>query len=325
MPSGGRLTSGGFLDAPTRQAVSATRDHFVFHINTASGAKVAGALRLPIAAGGAQCSRDAQPAPVTVSYAKRWTGSHSAALLRDPQELPTGDALLLYGEWEESRGLQTCMIESADGATHQVWLRPPPATSPARRAFRDRGVTALCVEAAAGLVVGCGSAPRGMALPGVVLWDLFSGLVLSECGHSGAMPEPSLVAEQVEPQVAVGGHPGGLRFGRGERVECFTENGWRSGTIVELWYREDDWTPGREAPYRITLDARAGMALADVLATEDVPQLVRRADPRAELYEAGAEVQVALDPRRSQVLIGIFHGKRPGGRVFCLLAESSHG
>lgn len=328
MPSGGRGLSGGFLDAPTRQAVSATRDHFVFHINTASGAKVAGALRLPSAASGAQCSRDAELAPATVSYAKRWTGSHAAALLSDPHELPTGDALLLYGEWEESRGLLACMIESADGETHQVRLRTPPAASPARRAFRNRGIASLCVVAEAGLVLGCGSAPRGMALPAVVLWDLSSGFVLSECGHSDAAPQPSLVPEEAGPQgtsASSGVSAGGLRFGQGEHVECFTENGWRSGIVMELWYREDDWTPGREAPYRIRLDARADMAAADVLAPADIPQLIRRADPRAELYEAGAEVQVALDPRRSQILIGIFHGKRPGGRVFCLSAESSIG
>lgn len=324
MPSGGR--GGGFLDSPTRQAVSATQNHFVFHINTDSGAKVAGALRLPSAACGAQCSRDAELVPATVSYARRWTGSHAAASLRDPHELPTGDALLLYGEWEESHGLLTCMIESANGESQQVRLRTPSAASSARKAFRDRGIASLCVDANAGLVVGCGSAPQGLALPAVVLWDLSTGFILGECAHPGAAPEPSLVVEEAGLQGADGsprGSRGGLRFGPGECVECFTENGWRSGTITELWYREDDWTPGRTAPYQIHLDARSGMASADVLAPADIPQLVRRADPRAELYEIGAEVQVAIDPRRSQILVGIFHGKRPGGRVHCLRIESS--
>ena len=45
-----------------------------------------------------------------------------------------------------------------------------------------------------------------------------------------------------------------LRFGIGDKVECNTGEGWSSGTVVALMYRDDRMPPGVVAPYQIHLD-----------------------------------------------------------------------
>lgn len=49
-----------------------------------------------------------------------------------------------------------------------------------------------------------------------------------------------------------------LRFGVGQRVQCRVGpdevTGWASGTIIQLWYRENSWNSGTYAPYKIRLD-----------------------------------------------------------------------
>ena len=45
-----------------------------------------------------------------------------------------------------------------------------------------------------------------------------------------------------------------LRFAMGDKVECNAADGWSSGTITKLMYREDFMPPGFVAPYQIRLD-----------------------------------------------------------------------
>lgn len=45
-----------------------------------------------------------------------------------------------------------------------------------------------------------------------------------------------------------------LRFSVGTRVQCRTGKGWSDGSIVRLWYRQDNFEPGYYAPYQIKLD-----------------------------------------------------------------------
>merc|ERR1711907_21209 len=46
-----------------------------------------------------------------------------------------------------------------------------------------------------------------------------------------------------------------LRFGIADRVYCNTAEGWQLGSVVELYYREDDWPDGQVAAYQVELDA----------------------------------------------------------------------
>jgi hypothetical protein len=46
-----------------------------------------------------------------------------------------------------------------------------------------------------------------------------------------------------------------LRFNVGAAVFCRVgPDNWESGTISQLWYREDKWPDGAFAPYQIVLD-----------------------------------------------------------------------
>ena len=81
-----------------RSAVSSTRDHFVFHVNTFSGAKIAGAVRLPKTKGGASSAAEAPCSEAPVSFAKKWPDGPMAEL-EEPSELPVEDQLLLHSRW----------------------------------------------------------------------------------------------------------------------------------------------------------------------------------------------------------------------------------
>jgi hypothetical protein len=65
-----------------------------------------------------------------------------------------------------------------------------------------------------------------------------------------------------------------LRFNLGQRVECRIGpdpvTGWSTGTIIELWYRDEDWPEGSYAPYKIELDD--GRA---IFAPGDIDQVIR--------------------------------------------------
>ena len=46
-----------------------------------------------------------------------------------------------------------------------------------------------------------------------------------------------------------------LRFKVGSRVKCCVDEGrWASGTVIELWYTEDNFAQGFYAPYQVELD-----------------------------------------------------------------------
>mmetsp|Transcript_14828 Transcript_14828/g.36277 ORF Transcript_14828/g.36277 Transcript_14828/m.36277 type:complete len:192 (+) Transcript_14828:343-918(+) len=46
-----------------------------------------------------------------------------------------------------------------------------------------------------------------------------------------------------------------LRFELGSRVLCrLGQDTWGPGTVVMLWYREENWPPGSYAPYQVKLD-----------------------------------------------------------------------
>ncbi|EJK75479.1 hypothetical protein THAOC_02794 [Thalassiosira oceanica] len=67
-----------------------------------------------------------------------------------------------------------------------------------------------------------------------------------------------------------------LRFGVGQNVICRVGpdpvNGWASGRVKELWYREPSWPESSWAPYKIELsDGR------NIFAPGDVDQIIRQA------------------------------------------------
>jgi len=49
-----------------------------------------------------------------------------------------------------------------------------------------------------------------------------------------------------------------LRFKVGQKVQCRIGpdpvDGWASGKIIQLWYKEQGWPPGSFAPYKVDLD-----------------------------------------------------------------------
>mmetsp|Transcript_54422 Transcript_54422/g.100559 ORF Transcript_54422/g.100559 Transcript_54422/m.100559 type:complete len:543 (-) Transcript_54422:71-1699(-) len=65
-----------------------------------------------------------------------------------------------------------------------------------------------------------------------------------------------------------------LRFDIGRRVQCnLGSQGWATGTIVALHYREDHWPAGKESPYQIELDAKYDSNL--IHAPADIPAVIR--------------------------------------------------
>eukprot|EP00931_Biecheleriopsis_adriatica_P115629 TRINITY_DN91398_c0_g1_i1.p1 TRINITY_DN91398_c0_g1~~TRINITY_DN91398_c0_g1_i1.p1 ORF type:complete len:676 (-),score=68.99 TRINITY_DN91398_c0_g1_i1:45-2072(-) len=82
-----------------------------------------------------------------------------------------------------------------------------------------------------------------------------------------------------QPYIALPAKAGnGFRFCVGDRVSCRTDagrNGWATGRVVALHYREDDWAPGQTVPYQIALDERFGGHL--IYAPHDTPNLIRSA------------------------------------------------
>lgn len=296
-----------------RQAVSATSDHFIFHLKT-THAMMVGALRLPSAAHGAASPSLAEWATASVSFAKRWPIGHPMAELNEPNEMPVDDSLLLHGSWERS-GLLVCLVHSANGDVVSCQLKPPAESGLAYRSFSGGGIGSLSLSIATGLVCACGSAQRGLPPPPIVIWDLLTGIVISECDGIGAAPTlsqplPALgsteALESDDEDGPLGDH--GLRFGVGKRVECNTVDGWVSGRIIALNYREDDWEPGVHAPYQIRCEDGAL-----IFAPADVPQLVRK---NSSIYDQSFQAQVVLSPKRGTVLVGLLHELNEDGKVY---------
>jgi len=64
-----------------------------------------------------------------------------------------------------------------------------------------------------------------------------------------------------------------MRFAVGDKVKCNTGDGWQSGEIVALMYRDEYMPPGMVAPYQVKLDANGGL----IYAPQDTDELIRKA------------------------------------------------
>jgi G3E family GTPase len=83
-------------------------------------------------------------------------------------------------------------------------------------------------------------------------------------GFEACLSTPELRAKQIE----------SLRFGVGDKVECNTGNGWKSGEVVAIMYREKYMPPGMVAPYQVSLD---GTEKHLIFAPADEDEVVRKA------------------------------------------------
>ncbi|GMH77327.1 hypothetical protein TL16_g07368, partial [Triparma laevis f. inornata] len=65
-----------------------------------------------------------------------------------------------------------------------------------------------------------------------------------------------------------------LRFKIGMLVQCRVGadpvTGWANGSVIELFYRENNWPPGQMAPYKIALDDGR-----NIFAPQDIPEVIR--------------------------------------------------
>lgn len=77
-----------------------------------------------------------------------------------------------------------------------------------------------------------------------------------------------------------------LRFEVGDRLECWCNEQWLLGVVVDLWWAHSGWPPGHAAPYQIQLQDGSL-----VFAPQDTEQYVREAAP---LLEGQSD-----EPRRS--------------------------
>ena len=302
-------------DSSGRQAVSSTRDHFLFHVNTLTGTKIAGAVRLPKATGDApgasfKAAPCEAPLEAPVSFAKMWPSSHPIAQLEQPNELPVEDHLLLYHHWERN-GLSICLLDAATGNVRSQLLRPPLATGLAGQFMADRDLGALAVSLKFDVVCGCGVAPRGLHPPPVVVWDLSTGLVLHEFYHDALQPRVPVVLPEAPVETA---SSSGFRFNVGDTVECFTGDGWQKGQVTQWDYREADWPMGVRAPYQVRLTGQARQLM--IYVPQDLPELIRSA-ANCEAYEPGeVDIQIVLHPARRCIMIGLW--QKFSGRVHCI-------
>ena len=291
-------------DDAQRQAVSSTRDHFVFHVNTFTGTKVAGAVRIPKAPATAEAACIQAP----VSFAKVWPSGHPIAQLEQPGELPVEDHLLLYSPWQR-RGLNICLLDAASGDVRSQLLRPPPATGAASRFFADRGVGALAVSLSFDVICACSVAPRGLQPPPVLVWDLSTGLLLREFCHDAVAQNVPVVlpAAPDEPNSS------GYNFSVGDMVQCFTGDGWQQGQVTQQDYREADWPVGVTVPYQVRL---TGEAPGLIYVPRDLPRLIRPAANWHTYASEEVDLQIAIHPARRCIMIGLWQKFR--GRVHCL-------
>ena len=99
-----------------------------------------------------------------------------------------------------------------------------------------------------------------------------------------------------------------LRFGLGARVECAMENGpaegkWVPGTIVALWYHEEEMPAGFIAPYQIELD-------------DDDGTLIFSSNDNTSIRVESAQLRFALGDHVECCVMGMWHpGTVIGQRV----------
>jgi hypothetical protein len=108
--------------------------------------------------------------------------------------------------------------------------------------------------------------------------------VLEEAFPTADVLEKWLRGEEAEWPPMQDELPAELRFAVGTAVQCRVgPEQWESGTISQLWYRENQWPEGAFAPYQIVLDD--GRA---IFAPFDSDQVIRL-NPAAARIEAGNE------------------------------------
>lgn len=323
-------------DRPARGAVSAAHGHFIFHLSTQSGDKVAGALRLPAHIAPQNELGTSSTVDSVVAFARRWPSTHAIARLRTPSEEPCGEYLML---WEERHAVDfghrtsTASVSEASctrrfaldvvllhvrGIAVGRQLLAPATDGPQAHiaaAFIQGGVAAIDYNAASGVVAACSLPRSGLPPPALLLWDWRSaGCLQALLFHPLPRPLP-----EPEPEPPGGLRP--LRFPIGARVECrLGTSAWLPGVVVAHNVSAGD--PGQQPlPYLVHLD-RGDACYARL----DIPQLIRGAVPGEELawnertqaMEVAATASLAIHPSRCRLAIGMWHMHAAAGALFLI-------
>jgi hypothetical protein len=302
LAAGVEAAVGGYpeFDRHKRCAVSAADGHFLFHVTTAAGAKVAASLPLPasIAADGAV------DGAVPAAFAVRWPKDDPIARPGLSREKPCGEYLMLWGD-PSARGIEVALIRAADLAAASRFLAAPNSSAVAA-AFGRGGVEEnIAYSRASGVVVACSPPRAGLPLPAVIVWDWETGACLQAAVLDGLPPKP--------PPPPWGGEPP-LRFPVGAEVECRVAAGWAPGVVLAL--RPDD-----ESPYLVRLEG-----FGDCLAPVDSARVIRsraggeerRWNQRTCAFEVAASVSLALHPRAARVAVGLWHECKAAGVVYAV-------
>ena len=110
--------------------------------------------------------------------------------------------------------------------------------------------------------------------------------------------------------------PRQLRFPLGACVQCKMSTGWKSGVVVQHWYkpnaiavRELDLNPRARFPYQIQLDGKTGEE-GLIFAPEDVDDCIRR--PKASIVEPRPMLRFNIN---EHVLVLVRKGVWSSGRI----------
>ena len=226
-------------DHPRRCAVSAADGHFIFHLGTKSGAKLAGALRLPAhiaAPEGLHIPRmdgylHAPPSSeAEVTFARRWPATDAIARMSAAEEKPCGEKLMLWDDCPSGR--VPASPETVDFTVDVVLLCARTGFAAARSlvahkgcvaaAFHYGGIAAIDYCVGTDIVSACSLPRPGLPPPAVLVWDWRSSTCLNA---SMLHPVPSKPPTPSTPYPSM--KP--LRFHLGTRVECRISPMDRSG------------------------------------------------------------------------------------------------
>ena len=340
-------------DRPTRGAVSAAEGHFIFHMGTEGGAKVAAALRLPAhvppQSGRPRARGGSAPiVPSGVAFARRWPASHSIARLHSPNEEPCGAYLMLWEERSDAGGaagagaaggaaqtsaasadpaggrfaLDVVLLHaSSGGAVGQALAGPAPdgPHSGVAAAFSYGGVGAIDYGAASGVVAACSLPRAGLPPPAVLVWDWRTAVCLQAVLFHPLPPEPPR-----RPVAPPGAHAP-LRFPVGTHVACRMGAAlWLPGVVAAHHVRV---APGqRPAAYLVHLE-RGDTCFAPL----DHPGIIRAAadgeglawNDRTQTMEVDAEASLAVHPSSGQLAIGMWHVGVAAGVLYSVHLEAT--
>merc|ERR1712194_924997 len=250
---------------------------------------------------------DASRMEVPVAVARSWPAGEMISDNATCNETHYKDNFILYGTWDEEglSDLPVCVLDAGTGHLHSVRLKQPPIESAFMSAFRETDLVALALGP--GIVLGCCSALRNFQAPPVVVWDLETGIMISE-----VVLEPSAIGLilNAERTAAIEACKcGGLRFGVGDAVECRAQGGWIRGRIVGLRYREDDWPEDEFVPYQIMCEDNGQL----IFAPEDHPRLIRALDT---IYSENVHVQLEVHQETHTLLIGLWHESEAQAKIY---------